>query len=884
MRSGEARFRKTWHFLLPAVLAVIVGLPLASCSLRNLTNLNSYEDFAQISNTVWASLYFAVSDVKVPGYDRLIYKDTVWSKKDSPIVIDQNTFILPGVTVRIRPGATIELGREVLVTCRGIIDARGTAKEPVTFTWKTKDAPWDTIECVSCIQKGKSGPGQVVFEHCIIEHGGGVIVNSSNAQVRYCTFQNNIATSLKLEYAGGVIAHNTVRNNSTRLQEETGNGGGINIYSNKTVRVEANQVYDNLSHGGRDGGGGIYAFAYSGGEVQVINNTVRNNQSDRKAGGIFAYAASVTGNTVINNQAVGSGGGICAIRSVLKNNIIADNTAGEGGGIYSEGGTIVNNLIRDNRSPSGAGLYHLGGGIITRNSFVENRCGGPDDCTAIVLSGNPEIQRNNIIASNGYALKFLSHSLSPDLQAIDNYWGTTDNDTIECLVHDWLENSGVGLVKWKPYLPEKVADAWPIPAEVSPVTGVTPPPGDPNGIRGLIETDTELGGGDQRYIVTGNLLVQEGRTLSVVPGTELFLGKDVSIRVRGKLAAAGEQDRQIRFTGDSEKTWGHLFFENRSLGRADQSLSEKSILRHCLVEYGSGILMDGQGADLLHCIVRKNRGTGLRIKEVPVTIQHCRIMDNVSDSDGGGVYVYGSQPVNLHGNEVTGNHAADGGGIFAYGYQSNAAIDIRDNRVADNYSEGDGGGLWISRSAVVDNTIAGNKTGSKGGGVYTSFALVHDNRIQGNRAGTGGGVYAEANSSIVRNTISDNICSDIPGGGGVYVNYWGLSEHNKSFTNNIVVQNRSRDPAGTGGVVIDGTLRFRYNSIHKNSGIQLYNRNPAAGDAVHAERCYWGTVSASAIEAAIYDGEDDPALSRVDYRPVAGSSREAVSRVDPEDD
>lgn len=883
MAPGNIKSRERLKILILVVSAVIIALPFSSCSLRKLTTLNNYDDFAAVSNTFWASLYFTFADVSVPGYDQLIYKDTVWRKTDSPIVIDQNTYILPGVTVKIEPGAVVRLGKDVLLTCRGVIEARGTQEEPIRITWKTKGAYWKAIECLNCIRKGVPGPGRVIFEHCIIEHGGGILVNSSDALVRFCVFQKNIATPLKLEYAGGVITYNTVHNNSTTFQEETGNGGGINIYSDKKVRVEANQVYDNVSRGGRDGGGGIYAFAYSGGDVRVINNTVLGNYSDRKGGGIFAYAARITGNTVIDNQAAGDGGGIYAIRSELENNTISGNTAEEGGGIYSEGGAMINNLVRTNRAPVGAGLYHVGDGTIRRNSFVENSCQHPDRCTTLVVSGNPVLRQNNIIATDGYALKFLSHRLSPDLQAVDNYWGTADNNTIERVVYDWLENSDVGLVKWKPYQTNLVSGAHPIPAEVSVFTGVAPPRRDSGRIRGLVETDTELGGAGRKYIVDGNLLVQEGSQLTIRPGTELFLEKGVSIRVRGKLTAAGEKDRQIRFTGDDRQAWGQLFFENRSLDESGRHLSKKSLLRYCVVEHGQGILMDGQGADLLHCTVRKNRGTGIRIKEVPVSIMHCRIMDNVSTSDGGGVYVYGSKRVLLHDNEVLGNHAADGGGIFAYGYQSNAAIDIRDNRIESNYSQGDGGGVWLSRSAVVDNTIAGNRAESKGGGMYTSFALVYDNHIRKNTAAVGGGVYAEANSSLVRNTIEDNTCRQAMGGGGVYINYWGISRHNKAFTNNTVVKNRSGKPGGTGGVVLNGALRFRYNSIYQNTGIQLYNRNPAGGGDVTAEGCYWGTTAAEKIEDLIYDGHDDPNLSRVDYKPAAGTSLEALSRVDTEE-
>ncbi|MFP4040388.1 MAG: right-handed parallel beta-helix repeat-containing protein [Desulfosudaceae bacterium] len=866
--------------LMTMILLGLLGLLLSACSMGKVANVNNYEDYAAVTNTIWASLYFRFNDVNVPGYDKLIYKDTVWREKDSPIIVNENTYVLPGVTLTIEPGTTVRLGQDVLMTCRGVIEARGTPRQPITFTRQNEGEYWNAIECLSSIRSGASEPGQVIFENCVVEYGGGLLINSSQAKVASCDFRYNQGTPLKLEYAGGLVGGNKVYGNSTKAQEQAGNGGGINIYSDKKVRVEENEVFDNEAHGGRDGGGGIYAFAYNGGDVWVRNNIVKNNRSDRKAGGIFAYDARVSGNQVIDNTAGETGGGIHAIQSVLENNVVRGNSAPSGGGICSRDSDLTLNLVQDNQSPDGAGLNHVGGGTINRNTFVENYCDAPLGCATIVLSGNPELHRNNIIAEDGYALRYESHNQSPDLMAHGNYWGTDDNDTIEYLISDWLEDTEAGLVKYKPYLACPALESYPAPEDVSLQTVVTSPPRPLGSLRGLIEADTELGGPGEEYKINGNLLIPEGRELTIRPGTKLFLEKDATLRVRGKLSARGKNNSRVVFTGDSDAPWGYLFFENRSLDATNQIQSEKSLLSHCVVENGRGILMDGQGSDLYNCVIQDHQGTGVRIKEVPVTLKECRVRDNFSRSDGGGIYVYGSKTVLLHNNLITGNEAADGGGIFAYGYQSNTAVDIRGNIVKNNRSRGDGGGLWFSRSAVVDNTITGNKTEDKGGGVYAGFALINDNRIEGNTASTGGGVYAEANSSLRRNIIRNN--KSLEDAGGVYLNYWGMSEHNKIFANNIVNNNTAPDPENTGGVIVDGDLKFRNNSLHGNSGLQLFNLNAATDRELAAPGCYWGVTAPEKIEALIYDGRDDPDLSRVDYEPFVKTEQAAVEKVEEE--
>ena len=880
MKSNKTHHRGIARIALLVLLAFsLSSCSLSSCSLYKLKHINNYEDFAEVANTIWATLYFKIMKPQTP-YDRVIYQDTLWRKKKGPVTINGSLFILPGVTLTIEPGVVIQMGKDAVFRCQGVLTARGTKDDPILFTRQQEGEYWSAIEFNNCIKKAGTGEARVTLENCIIEYGQGVVVNSSTADVTACVFREHISTALKFEYASGNIMGNEFYNNSTERQCETGNGGGINVYTNKNVRIENNDIHDNISHGGRDGGGGIYAFAYDDGRVSLHNNTVRNNYSDRKAGGIFAYAVEVIGNTVAGNRAEKYGGGIFAINAVLKDNIVTDNNAPHGGGVYSENSQLIHSLVQGNTAEEGAGLYHLGDGLIHQSTFTQNAGPRPETGTAIALSGNPILSENNIIAPAGFALRLLSHSLSPDLKADDNFWGTTDKTVIEALVSDWLEDSQVGLVSWDNYRSAPVEKAYPARDPADLITGVTAPPLAPDCIRGVVEADTTLGAGEtRRFTVTGNLMVQKGIGLNIAAGTELFLQPGATIRVRGQLTALGGKNNPIRFTGDPQQPWGLLFFENRSLDAQAQAAAAetKNTLNYCIIENGGGLLMDGYGADLTDCVIAKQKGTGIRIKESAASINRCRIQDNVSDTDGGGLYVYGSRMVYVHDNIISGNTAADGGGIFAYGYLSNVAVDIRGNRIENNTSLGDGGGVWVSRGAVVDNTISNNRADSKGGGVYAAFALVHNNRVNKNNAEEGGGIYADANSSLIDNTISDNAARG-SGGGGVVLNFWGLSLHNKLFSGNTVEGNAASGDKNTGGVVMNGEMTLAGNIITGNSGYQLFNKNPADTPNTAAADCFWGTTDTGRIEALIYDGRDDPVLSMIDYHPPARTRAEALAK------
>lgn len=850
---------------------LIVALMLNACTLRRAMQMKTYEDFAEISNSLWTNLYFYFKEISIPGYEKVIYKNTLWQQKNSPVVVDENLYILPGVTVTIEPGVKVLMGENVRITSRGLIKAIGEENAPILFTWKEEGRYWDLLEFLTATGGDRNDPGKIEIKHVIVEYGRGLKVNLSQLSATDSIFRHHISSAVQIEYSSGLLANNQVYANSTERETESGNGAGIKVFTNRSVTVENNTVYDNVSAGGRDGGGGIYAFAYDGGQVVVANNTVRNNRSDRKGGGIFAYDALVKENTVVDNVSAMTGGGIYALQSVVQDNVVIGNRSDEGGGLFSNDSEIIHNLVRKNHAPKGSGVFHLGTGRIEKNSFAENEGDGTVPDAAILMLGNCTLRHNNIVPSQGYALYFQSHTLSPDLDARENYWGTDNEKIIELGIYDWMEDSRVGLVDWKMYAAAPIAEAYPWPQDAASVYSPVFEQAAPGSVRGVIEQDTVWGGDSiSNYTVVGNLLVREGKTLTIAPNTTLTMKKDVSIRVRGKLSAQGEEGKPVTFTGDPDAPWDQIIFESRSLDKASRTISdeEKSLLEYCLVENGNGVSMDGKGAELLNSRIQNNKGGGVRIKEAFAKVKGCTILNNTSNADGGGIYAYGSLPVIVHDNVIKFNRAKDGGGVFAYGYQSNVAVDMRNNLIEGNTSQGDGGGIWASRAAVVNNTIKGNRTESKGGGVYASFALVNGNRIMDNSASEGGGVFGESNCTFVGNSIVSN--TSLTGtGGGAYLNFWGLSKHNKVFSNNRIELNKTSDGKGTGGVCLDGEMAFSRNAIFNNTGFQLNNLSAASNGSLKAQECFWGSTDRIQIEALIHDGKDDTSLSLVELEPLA---------------
>ncbi|MBU0996321.1 MAG: right-handed parallel beta-helix repeat-containing protein [Proteobacteria bacterium] len=853
---------------------------ICACSLgTKMKSVKTYKELAAVSQSPLARLYLLFKPLDIPGFKTIIYKNTKWKKSDSPIILDSNVMVIPGVTLTIEPGVEIIMHQGARLRCQGILTAKGEPDAPIIFRSPGENQYWDLIECVNATDAKTEGFGTITIEHCVIEGGRGVVVNSCNAKINSNVFKNNVSSPIRMEYSGGEITGNQIFGNTTEMESESGNGSGIMIYTDKKVVVINNDVFENISMGGRDGGGGIYGFAYDTGEITIAKNRIRKNKSDRNGGGIVGYKCLITENIIENNYAEQAGGGIFSVQCVIENNRIIENVALKGGGIYSDNCTITKNYFFKNNSPenTGGGLFYYGNGNVSLNTFLQNGEWKRFTGETIMISGGPTLTLNNIIATFGHALRIQSHSLSPDMNANDNYWGTINETEIEALVYDWLDDSKIGIVNWKHYQKSPVKGAYTLPENEFQDINVDIKTGEKHQLWGTIEKDLTIGGNKNTlFEITDNILVQDGVTLTILPGTTLNFLDDKSLRIRGRLISEGLKKKKICFTGKNGGSWESIIFENRSIGEEkniDNEL-ENSLLSFCLVENSKGIIMDGKGADLSYSTVRNNQNSGITIKEAKAKISNCKIYGNKSASNGGGIYIYGSKLVNVFENEIKDNVAEeDGGGVFAYGNRSNTAVNLIGNMIQGNTCMGDGGGVWASRSSIMENKIMNNQASSNGGGLYVSFALINDNRIENNQADQGGGAYAETNSSFERNTISGNrIRREF--GGAAYLNFWGMSIKNEIFSRNVVEKNISNVTNGTGGICLNGAMEFENNIINNNSGIQLYNLNASTENPFEAQGCYWGTDDEKKIEGYIYDGKDDTDLSVVEYMPFVKSRKD----------
>ncbi|MBQ8286467.1 MAG: hypothetical protein IJZ10_09205, partial [Thermoguttaceae bacterium] len=223
--------------------------------------------------------------------------------------------------------------------------------------------------------------GVVAFENCSIknnvssERGGGVYAAAGFATFESCAFVGNVAAS----NGGGVYIYDdgaTEISNCffTENVATSNNGGGVCARGTETTILGS--VFTNNSANSNYGGG---AFAYWG-ETRIENSEFSGNSAKYGGGVSFSSATATLANCAItDNDVVYNGGGVYTSsgETTLTNCAISGNVAGSyGGGIAVSGPTTLENCaIVGNvaTSKGGGGVYAYKATTIINGLIAENR-------------------------------------------------------------------------------------------------------------------------------------------------------------------------------------------------------------------------------------------------------------------------------------------------------------------------------------------------------------------------------------------------------------------------------------------------------------------------------------------------------------------------------
>ncbi len=262
----------------------------------------------------------------------------------------------------------------------------------------------------------------------------------------------------------------------------------------------------------------------------------------------------------------------------------------------------------------------------------------------------------------------------------------------------------------------------------------TPPVAASPYVNGIITSDTVWTKANSPYIFAGNVLVNNGATLTIEPDVIIYLN-DYYLKVNGTLNAQGTNTGKIHFISNGTSLWlqigvpgnGVILFSSTSTDWNEQT-SSGCILENAVISSTQGIATVG-------------------IYGASPKISKCTITNTGGQRS---ILIQGEAPV-ISGNSITSNNE---GITFLTGANSGT--------VSDNIIYGCqvgieiyGGTPIIERNLITDNT--GSET-SGSGGIRIDYAgtspLIRNNTIVKNSVGFN--LLNSPSPIILNNNIQDN--------------------------------------------------------------------------------------------------------------------------------
>jgi Tol biopolymer transport system component len=426
----------------------------------------------------------------------LITSDTKWVADGSPYRVVSSVLIQSGVTLTIEPGVEIRFNPLLALQVNGGLIARGTPDAPIRFTsGAVTPAPGDwgfilfTDSSIDAsYDESDDYMAGSILEHCAVEYAGSgtvvligstvspppaIHVDRASPLINECAIRENRGSGIGVERGASKITKNDIRDNGPSSR-----GGGIylhSVFAADHSAVSGNSIVDNAA---TESGGGIYV---SNSVVTIEGNVISGNRVTGQCcggGGILVSSwnrdVGIIGNVIEGNSAYG-GGGIWllnqnggGIASITRNEIIGNTASHTGGGIFlssSGGPTVVSfNTIEGNAANDHGSAVYVSG---WRVDLFGNDIGGdlsPRSALWVLKSNSVNITGNNIYQTNtGYLLYNAIPNADPNLNAVNNWWGTAVEAEIGSRIYDWFEDLTVGFVDYVPYLLAPFSDPPPPP-------------------------------------------------------------------------------------------------------------------------------------------------------------------------------------------------------------------------------------------------------------------------------------------------------------------------------------------------------------------------------------------------------------------------------------
>jgi len=373
-------------------------------------------------------------------------------------------------------------------------------------------------------------------------------------------------------------------------------------------------------------------------------------------------------------------------------------------------------------------------------------------------------------------------------------------------------------------------------------------------VEGPISQDTTWTLADSPYVVTKDIVVNPGVTLTIMPRVEVRFGGFFCLTVEGILSASGTLDKPITFTSNKiqpqKGDWNTIKFKS----------AQKSTITYSFLSYATNALsIENGNVDIQYCQISNNLQSGI----YATGENQALIRGNTLQSNQNGILVTGnSTGVDISDNEVFSNSQS---GIYLHAYalaeakrdfdQARASILIHGVFIYGNNVSHNQNGIYLHSDAVANASVYYETSAFADASIYN--VTVSNNMVMLN---TASGIrlysqttewlypfrrwvaYADANASTNATILGNNLSANLK---GIYVS----GRATANVTRNSVSY-------GTYGVFFEQARdnAANYNDIYGNA----YGMNVSAEASANAEHNYWGDTSGPYHISLNPEGEGNP--------------------------
>lgn len=231
---------------------------------------------------------------------------------------------------------------------------------------------------------------------------------------------------------------------------------------------------------------------------------------------------------------------------------------------------------------------------------------------------------------------------------------------------------------------------------------------------------------DKTYVLNGTIIVSQGITLTIQPGTVVKGNPGKFIRVDGTVVAQGTEQNPILFTTNAANSdkWGGLRFADTAVSASfdgNGNYIAGSILRNVAISHATTGVNLGTSAPYVSDSTLHNNEIALQSNSNAPKIEKNIFRENVRAITlmGGSPIIFDNHFIrNKNGTmgsaidgsgspQILGNTFVDEQGFYIIRLAGGDHVIVRDNRIVDNV-----GGLWFSSIqtvAIEENLIADNR-------------------------------------------------------------------------------------------------------------------------------------------------------------------------------